>query len=67
MKRKKYEYVKVLQQDFGGGDGWEDICEYKEGTPKKEIRSDVDACIENQPYPVRVINRRNLIEKDETL
>lgn len=57
---KKYEYLIVLQQNFGYGHGWEDVCRYadtKEG--RKECGVDYRAYLKNQPeIPLRKIHRR---------
>jgi len=56
----KYEYVKVIQGNYGLG--WEDLCEYDKHD--KQIYKDIKEyriCSPN--YPHRIINRRNLILK----
>ena len=58
--QRKTRDVYVLQQNWGYGDGWEDIVEYDD---LKEARADKKAYLENQPgVPTRVITRRVKLE-----
>lgn len=50
----------VIQQDWGYGDGWEDIATYDDYA---EAKVDKKAYLENQPgVPTRLITRRVKIE-----
>lgn len=58
MRQNKFEYVTVLQADYGYGHGWEDIGEGTSQAMRKEKRE----YLENAPeFRYRLINRRNLI------
>jgi len=60
LKPTKYEYLRVLQGDYGFG--WEDLTA-AENTPEgfREIRADLKAYRANERgVPFRVINRRVL-------
>jgi len=60
MRTNKFEYVTVLQANYGYGNGWEDIGE---GT-RKAMRAELATYRVNMPdYPYRLINRRNLINR----
>ena len=56
MRTTKYEYITVLQGNYGYGHGWEDLCA---GT-RKEVRADLKAYRENEGGNYRIINRRVL-------
>lgn len=59
-RQTKFEYVSVLQSDYGYGHGWEDISE---GT-RPQMVAERKTYRENAPeYPYRIIGRRNLREQ----
>ena len=57
MSKNKYQYLHVLQGNYGYGHGWEDLCaseSYREGRQNlKEYR-------ENEGGNYRLIERREL-------
>lgn len=60
-KKNKYNYIYVIQQNWGYGYGWEDVT--AEENPK-EARARLREYRENQPeIPVRKILRRELNEE----
>lgn len=60
MYQRKTRDVYVIQQNFGYGDGWEDVsaCDtYREAREERRVYR------ENQPeYPVRIYKVRERIE-----
>ena len=57
-KQNKYEYLFVVQANYGFGDGWEDLCASPE---RKEAKEDLKAYRVNAPgTPYRMIFRREL-------
>lgn len=66
----KYNYLKVIQQNYG--QGWEDVSEYEtnsQGTPK-ELHTDGKSLIKHDlkeyrltGYCTRVIRRKELAQK----
>jgi hypothetical protein len=61
MRTPKFEYVTVLQANYGYGHGWEDISE----GVRKAMRAELATYRANMPeYPYRLINRRNLIARE---
>jgi hypothetical protein len=71
MKTNKYNYLKVIQQNYG--QGWEDVSEYETnstGTPKEYIEGSVQTLFRHDlkeykmlGYPTRVINRKEIAQK----
>lgn len=55
MSANKYEYLHVLQGNYGYGDGWEDLCA---STKRKEVRDDLKAYRKNEGGSYRIIKRR---------
>lgn len=56
----KYQYLYVLQGNYGFGDGWEDLSTYQRGGGK-EARSDLRAYRrEERTGTYRIIERRVL-------
>jgi len=61
-----YEYLKVIQQNWGYGHGWEDVdahpCNSRGSMTRKDraaLRENLKAYRENQPtIPVRTVTRR---------
>ena len=65
MKRNKYNYLYVLQGDYGYGEGFEDLCQVdkKEKNARKIIKEDKKAYVLNSPEGrYRIITRRELNE-----
>ena len=59
IKSRKFDYVSVLQANYGCGDGWEDIGE---GT-HREMREEKLTYMKNAPeYRYRIVSRRVLRE-----
>jgi len=58
-KQNKYIYLYVIQGKYGYY-GWEDLCQSESW---KEARADLKAYRENEPYPLRMIERRELNPK----
>lgn len=59
MKKSKYKYLRVMQQLVDGQ--WSDIIAIeKNDTPeeKRQFSADVKAYRKNEPYPIRIIERR---------
>lgn len=60
----KYRYEKILQGNYGYG--WDDLTAYdcdstgwiKDKEQREQLKSDLKAYRENEPYPHRVIKRR---------
>jgi hypothetical protein len=62
MANNKYNYLSVLQGNYGYGHGFEDLCQ---GT-RAEMRADLKSYRENAPeYSYRIINRRELIRREK--
>lgn len=62
MKPRKYDYLWVVQGNYGFGHGWEDIGG---GSTWKEAKADLKAYRENAPeYRYRAIQRRELREEN---
>ena len=64
MKTNKYNYSKVIQQNYGGQYGWEDVSAYEATSnglakDRKLIKADL-AEYRLLGYPTRVIFRREL-------
>jgi len=53
----KYQYVMVLQGDYGYGHGWEDLCASES---PREIRQNLKEYRENEGGCYRIIKRREL-------
>jgi hypothetical protein len=51
----KYQYVHVLQGNYGYGDGWEDLCADES---RKEVRQNLREYRENEGGNYRIIERR---------
>ena len=63
--QRKTRDLYVVQQNFGYGDGWEDVSA---ADTRKEARDDLRAYRENQPeYPARIVKRRERIEHTTTV
>lgn len=65
MKTAKYEYLYVLQGNYGYGHGWEDLTaeEINSKTPwiaRKAIRQTKKEYVENEGGNYRIIKRREL-------
>ena len=59
-RNKKYQYILVIQGNYGGGWGWNDLSEY-EREDWRLAKSDFRAYREAEPeYNHRLINRRVL-------
>ena len=64
MKKNKYYYAKVIQQNYG--QGWEDASEYETNSlyyHSKEDRQNMKSDLSNyrlMGYPTRVVKRREL-------
>lgn len=58
MRKNKYEYVKVIQGNFG--QYWEDVSEYTK-EEFKNIKHDLKEYRYKSPYSYRLINRRNKV------
>ena len=58
--KKKYNYLYVLQGQYGFG--WEDLCaaDKSSGRAYREIREDLKAYSENEGGTYRIIERREL-------
>lgn len=67
MRQSKYQYLKVIQQNWGYGQ-WDDVdfyeCDSTGWISDKEQRqlfkNNLKAYRDNQPVPTRVITRREL-------
>jgi hypothetical protein len=63
-KRNKYDYLYVLQGDYGYGHGWEDLTAYDKGSAGGEgaawlyIRRDLKDYRINEGGTYRIIERR---------
>ena len=57
MKKNKYQYLYVLQGNYGYGHGWEDLTASES---YKEVRSDLTDYRLNEGGTYRIINRREL-------
>lgn len=57
-KKNKYQYLKVLQGDFGYG--WDDIIAADSRNPDevRAFREDVRTYFREDPRPYRVVSRR---------
>ena len=77
-RQRKYDYLLILQGDYGYGHGWEDLtAEDKHGTvtretradgrvrlstPRSRIRQDLRSYEQNEGGVYRIIERRELRE-----
>ena len=63
MKKNKYQYLKVLQGCYEGK--WGDLTFYDKNDPSemKQLRADYKAYLEHENVPLRIINRREPIDK----
>lgn len=57
----KYEYLYVVQGNYGYGHGWEDLTA---STNRKEARANLRDYRKNDPAPTRLIQRRVLRVQD---
>lgn len=56
MKVNKFEYLHVLQADYGYGHGWEDLTASED---RRAVAADLRAYRENAPGPrYRMVQRR---------
>lgn len=62
MKRNKYTYLYVIQQDWGYGHGWEDVDAYDKADPfaYTNARKSIATYRQEQPVRTRMIERREL-------
>lgn len=63
MRKNKYQYLKVMQQFIE--DQWADVvaAEQSDKEEMRQLRADIKAYRENDPYPIRVISRRIPIDE----
>lgn len=58
MRNRKYDYLFVVQGNYGFGHGWEDLCA---STVKSEARANLkDYRLNEVGIPHRMIQRREL-------
>lgn len=57
MKKNKYQYLHVLQGNYGYGHGWEDLCASED---YREIKANLKEYRENEGGSYRIIKRREL-------
>ena len=55
MRVNKYEYLHVLQGNYGYGHGWEDLCA---SGSRREVRDNLKEYRENEGGHYRIIKRR---------
>lgn len=61
MKPRKYDYLIVLQGNYGYGHGFEDLCaaeDTRDGKGRKEIRDNLKDYRTNEGGNYRIIRRR---------
>jgi hypothetical protein len=69
MRQNKFAYLKVIQQHTGPQYGWEDVDAHetdstgyiKDKAARDTFKYNLKAYRSEQPYPVRVVFRRELI------
>lgn len=60
MRNRKYDYLFVVQGNYGFGHGWEDLCA---STVRSEARANLkDYLLNEGGFPHRMIQRRVLRE-----
>lgn len=75
--KNKFNYLRVIQQNYNYGQGWEDVCEYScnsqglttelsdklspNGKPESLLKHDLRE-YRKMGYPTRVITRRELVK-----
>lgn len=57
MGKNKYQYLHVLQGNYGYGHGWEDLCTSES---YREVRQNLKEYRENEGGNYRLIERREL-------
>jgi hypothetical protein len=57
MSKNKYQYLHVLQGNYGYGHGWEDLCASES---YREVRQNLKEYRENEGGNYRLIERREL-------
>lgn len=58
MRKLKYKYRLVIQGNFGGDYGWEDMCDYDAKTERKDCLKDLREYRNSGQGAYRLINRR---------
>jgi hypothetical protein len=57
MRKNKYQYLHILQGNYGYGHGWEDLCTSES---YREVRQNLKEYRENEGGNYRLIERRVL-------